>query len=392
VRLARLRDPETGETIDRGLVLWFEAPASETGEDMAEFQIHGGPAVVASMLEALAPVPGCRLAQPGEFTRRAFENGKLDLSQAEGVADLIAAETAAQRRQALRQSEGAFARLVDDWSKRLIRSLAHLEAAIDFADEDLPPDLVAGARREAAAVAREIAAHLADSRRGEILRAGLSVALTGPPNSGKSSILNALAGRDAAIVSAVAGTTRDVIEVHLELGGYPVVLADTAGLRDSDDPVEAEGIRRARARAEAADLRIRVLDARERERANSAGDDGTLVVWNKIDLVARPVEASRDSAIPVSALTGAGMDDLVSAIADRVGRMLGGAPPVVTRARHREALAATLDALTRVQQDGEAALLAEDLRLALGLIGRISGRVGVEDLLDVIFRDFCIGK
>jgi tRNA modification GTPase len=357
---------------------------------MAEFHLHGGPAVIAALTAALAAIPGCRPAEPGEFTRRGFLNGKLDLSAAEAIADLVAAETDAQRRQAQRLAGGALAKLTEGWAARLTRLLAHLEAAIDFADEDLPADLAARAREEAAALAAEIARHLADGRRGEILRDGLSVAITGPPNSGKSSLLNALAGREAAIVSAVAGTTRDVIEVHLDLAGYPVVLADTAGLRDSADPIEAEGIRRARARAEAADLRLLVLDPAQAPPPGPP-DERTILVWNKSDLGATPPAASGESAC-VSALTGAGLPELVAHLAARAETLLAGEPAVITRARHRAALEETATALARAAAQPEPALAAEDLRLALRALGRITGRVGVEDLLDVIFRDFCIGK
>jgi tRNA modification GTPase len=392
VRLAVLRHPLTQETIDRALVLWFEAPASQTGEDVAEFHLHGGPAVVASMLAALAAIPGCVSAEPGEFTRRAYEHGKLDLSEAEGIGDLVAAQTASQHRQALRQAGGEFARLVEGWAARLTRLLAHLEAAIDFADEDLPADLASSAASGAAALEMEIARHLADGRRGEILRDGLSVAITGPPNSGKSSLLNALAGREAAIVSAVAGTTRDVIEVHLDLGGVAFVLADTAGLRASEDPIEAEGIRRARARAESADLRLLVLDP-ALTLPTPGPDERQITVWNKADLPGRASPPDwPGEAVQVSAMTGQGMQDLVSLLGARAESLLAGDPPVITRARHRAALAETAAALARAGLVGEPALVAEDLRLALRALGRITGRVDVEDLLDVIFRDFCIGK
>jgi tRNA modification GTPase len=389
-RFATLSDPGLGEAIDQGLVLWFPGPASFTGEDVAEFHVHGGPAVVAALLAALGRIEDCRLAEPGEFSRRAFLNGKLDLTQVEGLGDLIEAETAAQRRQALNQMGGSFARIAEDWALRLTRILAHVEAAIDFPDEDLPDDLLGPARRGAQGLAQEIKARLADGRRGEILRDGLSVALIGPPNSGKSSLMNALAGRDAAIVSAQAGTTRDVIEVHLDLGGYPVILADTAGLRESADPVEAEGIRRARARAEAADLRLLVLDAGAPESlAGFAGlrDDATLLIWNKIDRAAVPAEG-----LAVSATTGQGLERLIAALSGRAQSMLGGDAPIVTRERHRVALEDCGAGLARAIAETDPALVAEDLRLAVRALGRITGRVDVEDLLDIVFKDFCIGK
>jgi len=392
-RLARfvaLSDPATGETIDRGLVLWFPGPASFTGEDVAEFHVHGGPAVVAALLAALGRIEETRLAEPGEFSRRAFLNGKLDLTQVEGLGDLIEAETAAQRRQALGQMAGTFARIAEDWTLRLTRTLAHVEAAIDFPDEDLPDDLLGPARIVAEALEREIKARLADGRRGEILRDGLSVALIGPPNSGKSSLMNALAGREAAIVSAQAGTTRDVIEVHLDLGGYPVILADTAGLRDSADPIEAEGIRRARARAESADLRLLVLDAGAPATLDAFAamrDAATLLVWNKIDRLDPPADG-----LAVSAATGQGLGALIDALATHAEGRLRGDAPIVTRERHRVALEDCVGSLGRAVAGDDPTLIAEDLRLAVRALGRITGRVDVEDLLDVIFRDFCIGK
>ena len=390
-QLARLSDPASREEIDRALVLWLPGPGSYTGEDTAEFHLHGGPAVIAGALVALGRISGCRLAEPGEFSRRAFENGKLDLTGAEGIADLIEAETAAQRRQALRQMGGEFARLTEGWAARLKRALAYLEAAIDFPDEDLPAELLVPVLAEAAALGMGIRRCLADGRRGEILRDGLSVALIGPPNRGKSSLLNALAGREAAIVSAVAGTTRDVIEVHLDLAGYPVVLADTAGIRDSTDIVEQEGVRRAMARAQSADLVLAIRDASDpvsRETTLSELPADTVVtVWNKIDLAAAP-----EDGIGVSARNGAGLDALIARLAEAVEQRLGGTAPVVTRQRHRAALVECAEALERTQAAEEPALIAEDLRLAMRSLGRITGKVDVEDLLDVIFRDFCIGK
>lgn len=389
-RFAALTDPMTGEAIDQGLVLWFPGPASFTGEDVAEFHVHGGPAVVAALLAALGRIGDCRLAEAGEFSRRAFLNGKLDLTQVEGLGDLIEAETAAQRRQALGQMAGGFARIAEAWALRLTRTLAHVEAAIDFPDEDLPDDLLGPARIVAETLEREIKARLADGRRGEILRDGLSVALIGPPNSGKSSLMNALAGRDAAIVSAQAGTTRDVIEVHLDLGGYPVILADTAGIRDGADPIEAEGIRRARARADSADLRLLILDAGAPEQLDGFAalrNEATLLVWNKVDLRDPPSEG-----LAVSAATGQGLGALIEALAARAEGMLGGDAPIVTRERHRTALEECVMSLARAVAGADPALVAEDLRLAVRALGRITGRVDVEDLLDVIFRDFCIGK
>jgi tRNA modification GTPase len=396
----RFADPQTGEAIDDGLVLFFPAPNSFTGEDVAELHIHGSRAVIAALLEALAAMPGLRLAERGEFTRRAFEHGKLDLTAAEGLADLVAAETAAQRRQALRQLEGALGRLYEDWRTRLLRALAHLEAAIDFPEEGLPEGLSEEVGKSAAGLRAEIARHLADGHRGERLRDGVAVAIIGPPNAGKSSLMNALARRDVAITSATAGTTRDVIEVALDLAGYPVVLADTAGLRDAGDSIEEEGVRRARARAAAADLRLLVLDATEPVPAFPRGlvDGDTIVILNKVDLRpdARAEEADRlggGPALRLSVLTGTGMSELLARLQKEVAaRYALGEAPLLTRARHRAALEACVAALDRFVAQPALELAAEDLRLATQAVGRITGRVDIEDILDVIFREFCIGK
>jgi len=396
-RHVRFRDPDSGDELDDGLALWFPGPHSVTGEDVAELHLHGSRAVLAAVMAALSR-QGLRLAEPGEFTRRAFLNAKLDLTQAEAVADLAAAETEAQRRQALRQLDGALGAVYRGWSERLLRLLAYLEAAIDFPDEDLPPEIEAEVAEGTAGLAAEIAGHLADGHRGERLRDGIAVAIVGPPNAGKSSLLNQLARREAAITSPIAGTTRDIIEVAIDLAGYPVVLADTAGLRDSADVIEQEGLRRALNRAEEAELRLFVFDATQPDDAGGAvawpGPD-TLLVANKIDLAAHrdgTPAVGISGAIPVSALTGAGLPALIAALASRIAETYDAAAPVLTRARHREALETALAALQRSLDVGLPELRAEDLRLAWRSLGRITGRVDVEDLLDVIFRDFCLGK
>jgi len=392
-RHVRLCDPASGDAIDDGLVLWFPGPRSVTGEDVAELHVHGSRAVLAAVMRVLRGL-GLRLAEPGEFTRRAFHHGKLDLTQAEAIADLTAAETEAQRQQALRQLDGRLGALYRGWSERLLRLLAHLEAAIDFPDEELPPAIEARVAGETAVLVREIAAHLADGNKGERLRDGIAVAILGPPNAGKSSLLNQLARREAAITSPVAGTTRDVIEVAVDIAGYPVVFADTAGLRDSADVVEQEGLRRALARAAAADLRLFVFDATRPEDAAGAapwpGPD-TLLVANKIDLLGdRPRLPA--GALAVSALTGDGIANLVATLAARIAGRYDGAAPLLTRARHREALETAAEALNRSLAAPLPELCAEDLRLAWRSLGRITGRVDVEDLLDVIFAEFCLGK
>jgi tRNA modification GTPase len=387
-----LIDPATGEHLDDGLVLWFPAPRSATGEDIAELHLHGSRAVLGAIMQVLGRL-GMRLAEPGEFTRRAFVNGKLDLLQAEAVADLAAAETEVQRRQALRQLGGELGGLYYSWRDRLTRILAHLEAAIDFPEEDLPPEIEHRILEETEGLVAEIERHLVDGHRGERLRDGIMVAIVGPPNAGKSSLLNRIAQREAAITSPIAGTTRDIIEVAIDLQGYPVVLADTAGLRDSGDEIEQEGKRRAVQRAEDAEIRLFVFDANHPAEAAGAavwpGPD-TILVANKIDLTRWPDLPC--TAIPISALTGEGVDALLTALGERVAQSYRIEAPVLTRARHRQALEEAVSALRRSLSALLPELRAEDLRLALRSLGRITGTVDVEDLLDVIFRDFCIGK
>jgi tRNA modification GTPase len=367
--------------------LRFSPPHSYTGENVVEFQTHGGPAVVAALLEALAAEPGLRLAEPGEFTRRAVENGRLDLTQAEGIADLVAAETEAQRRQAFGQFEGKLAALYEGWRSDLIRAAAWVEASIDFPDEEIPPDAIAQSRGAMASIAGEIRAHLNDGRRGEILREGFQVAVIGPPNAGKSSLVNALANRDVAIVSDIPGTTRDVIEVRLDLKGYPVILADTAGLREASGAIEEEGIRRAQARAESADLRLLVLDGSLPPPTTLPGAD--LKVWSKSDLVS----VTAREGLWISSKTGKGLSELIDALAGHAERgMARGEAPVVTRARHRHALEESAKSLEQAGPEEAPELAAEHLRRALRAIGRITGRVDLDELLDVVFRDFCLGK
>ncbi len=390
-------------TLDRGLVIWFPGPRSFTGEDVAEFHIHGGRAVAAAVLAALAGIDGLRPATAGEFTRRALAGGKMDLTAAEGLADLVAAETEAQRIQALRQAGGALGRIYDRWRDDLTWALAQLEAAIDFSGEDLPPGLTEAAAVKVRSAADEMDAHLTDARRGERLRDGLGAAIIGAPNVGKSSLFNMLARRDAAIVSDAAGTTRDVIEAHLDLGGYPVLLADTAGLGRAEGDVEAEGVRRALIRAAGADLKIAVFDAATWPETDAGTartvDENTLVVLNKCDLASPPGDATVGGrrAIAVSARTGEGIDNLLKAITEKAASICNPAEsPALTRARHRATLEESRAALGRFLKDVDekkgVEIIAEELRLASRALGRITGRVDVEDLLDVIFGDFCIGK
>jgi tRNA modification GTPase len=390
-RVATLRDLHDGDVLlDRALVLYFAAPASFTGEDVAEFHLHGGRAVTDGVLAALARLPAFRAAKPGEFTRRAFENGKMDLTEAEAVADLCAAETTAQRAQALMQMGGALSTLCADWAKRLTALLAHQEADIEFPEDDMPDGVAKALRPKIAALELEVAALLDDNRRGERLRDGLFVAIVGAPNAGKSSLLNALARRDAAIVSETPGTTRDVIEVRLDLAGYPVTLADTAGLRETADAIEIEGIRRALKTAGEADLRLVLFDASKPEdavtRALAAAPD--LVLHTKTDLAPAPTGARG-----VSVKTGAGIDALLAELAARAQRLCGGeGGPALTRARHRAALQEARARLASSLTAPYPELAAEDLRLALRAVGEVTGTVHVEEVLDVVFRDFCIGK
>jgi len=379
-----------GVTLDRALVLWFPDEASYTGEPSAELHLHGGPAVIAAVADALAAL-GARPAEPGEFTRRAFLNGKLDLTAAEGIADLIAAETEAQRRQALRQAEGGLAARHAEWAARLTHLLARQEAFIEFEEEDLPSDLDARVAEATGELRGEMAAMLADGTRGEKLREGLTVAILGAPNSGKSSLLNALAGREAAIVSARAGTTRDVVEVRMILGGVPVTLADTAGLREAADEIEAEGVRRALQRAEAADLRLLIFAADAPPDAATLALRGpeALIVLNKADLDI----AALPGAVVVSARTGQGLAALRAALEAAAAARAGlSDAAALTRPRHRAAVGEAVEWLERLPSAGLPELRAEALRGALRALSRLTGRVDVEQVLDLVFGEFCIGK
>ncbi|MBU6463092.1 MAG: tRNA uridine-5-carboxymethylaminomethyl(34) synthesis GTPase MnmE [Bradyrhizobium sp.] len=409
-----LRDGQ-GEPIDEAVVLWFPEPASATGEDVAEFHVHGGRAVLAALAAALSALEQMRAAEPGEFTRRAFENGKLDLTEAEGLDDLIHADTDRQRRRALRQLKGMLGDKARDWRARIIEASAWIEAGIDFSDEgDVSDELLAPTRAQIVALLGEIQEVLAAQGKAERLRDGLVVAITGPPNVGKSTLINQLARRQVAIVSPYAGTTRDVIEVQLDLDGYPVTVIDTAGIRETDDPVEQEGVRRARARAEEADLVLWLIDT---PAANHGYDAGTprWILRNKIDLDSQSVAARCPATgVPdamestaanrgevgttlfeISAARGDGIQALISALVifaqDFFGQGEGG---FITRARQRSLLEQTAASLQRcisMFDQGEE-FAAEDLRAAAYALGRLLGRVDVEDILDVIFRDFCIGK
>ncbi|XP_052805727.1 tRNA modification GTPase GTPBP3, mitochondrial-like [Mya arenaria] len=479
-RLALVRklvNPNTRIVIDKGLVLYFQGPHSFTGEDSAEFQVHGGPAVVAALLGALHGVPGCRQALPGEFTKRAFQNAKLDLTEVEGLGDLIHAETEVQRRQALRQMEGDLGHLYQQWRTDIIKSVADLEAFIDFSeDQDIEDEVVQQVHARVGKLNDEIARHLDDKRQGERLREGVHVAIIGEPNVGKSSLLNAICQRPAAIVNDVAGTTRDVIETHVSLGGYPVLLSDTAGLRETEDKVEKEGVRRALQRAQQADVKVLVFDisrlqgqreplrnmyqfiqheietlglndfnkeehpdnvfdvrtkSKKNERVSYSSSflKDYIIVFNKLDIVeeiniqniigqskersvqTNTVEADEQhgNGVPIvtegdlttyciSCTSGKGMDALVTALTRKVEQMCGNplsGHPSLTQARHRAHLTACvahLDHFRSGRPGGDIVLQSESLRRALREIGKLTGRITTEDILDVIFHDFCIGK
>jgi tRNA modification GTPase len=384
--------------IDDAVVLWFPSPASATGEDVAEFHVHGGRAVLAALFAALSAFENVRPAEPGEFTRRAFENGKLDLTEAEGLDDLIHADTDRQRRQALRQLKGLLGDRARNWRARIIEASALIEAGIDFSDEgDVPAELIAPALAKVKALLTEIEEVLAGQGRSERLRDGLVVAIAGPPNVGKSTLMNQLARREVAIVSPHAGTTRDVIEVQLDLDGYPVTVIDTAGIRETDDPVEQEGVRRARSRAADADLVLWLTDVLP----VVIQHDGTAPVWmvrNKIDLEAdsRPLdETPGQGAFQISASRGDGLPELIAALVGFAQNYFGsGEGGLIGRTRQRQHLQETATSLRRcvhVIGQGEE-LAAEELRMAARSLGRLLGRVDVEDILDVIFREFCVGK
>jgi tRNA modification GTPase len=400
---ALLRDSRQ-TPIDDAVVLWFPGPASATGEDVAEFHVHGGRAVLAALFTALSGIENMQAAEPGEFTRRAFENGKLDLTEAEGLDDLIHADTERQRRQALRQLKGFLGDRARDWRAQIIAASALIEAGIDFSDEgDVPAELIASALAKIRTLLGEIEQVLAAQGRSERLRDGLMVAIAGPPNVGKSTLINLLARREVAIVSPHAGTTRDIIEVQLDLDGYPVTVIDTAGIRETKDPVEQEGVRRARSRAAEADLVLWMSDPQHQEHPHR----GSTPIWtvrNKIDLDSAGAEARergrspgdrKNSDFQISASRGDGIGELMAGLVAYAQEYFGSDDGgLIGRERQRTLLHQTAVALQRgIAAAGEGEeLVAEELRAAAFSLGRLLGRVDVEDILDAIFREFCIGK
>ena len=397
--LRRLNDPTSSGLLDEGLVIFFPAPRSQTGEDMAELHVHGGRAVIQAALAALSRFPDCRAAEPGEFAARAFSNGKLDLAQIEGLADLIDAETEMQRQQAIAEVTGAQSTRFESWRKRLLEGMGLVEAAIDFSDE---ADVSSRAVNQAAAMLSvlhtDLAAHLDDGHRGEIAREGFRVVLAGAPNAGKSSLLNALARRPAAIVSSQPGTTRDVIEVRLDLAGYAVIVSDTAGIRDTASEIEREGIARSHAAMRLADLvlwLIDLTDAADQKPLSAVGSDH-VHIYTKADLApAADLIHVKHPALAISAQTGTGLDELTRLIAERASTAVGKTgDPAITRARHRHEIASAVAHLDAFAHDDTRPLelRAEDLRLAGNALGRLVGRIDAEEVLGEIFSRFCIGK
>jgi len=388
--LRMFRNPADGIALDQGLALWFPAPHSFTGEDVLEIQGHGGAATIAAFLDALSNLDGCRQADPGEFSRRAFANGRMDLNEVEALSDLIQAETEAQRRMALRLASGAGSLRYQDWTDRLMRLLATLEAAVDFPEDDLPETMLDRNEIDIRGLVAEFSQDIDIGSLSEGIRTGIRIAIVGAPNTGKSTLLNHLAGREAALVSDIAGTTRDVVEVRLDLGGYLVTLGDTAGLRESTDPIEQAGIDKAIRAAAAADIILHLYDSEEPSTLPDLlqdRQDDILTIRSKSDL------GSDGPGISISCHTGDGVEELLQALqtacADRYAVALGA---VAVRARHRDALVHARDALERSLTAPEFALAAEEVRLAVTEIGRITGRIDVEAILDIVFSEFCIGK
>lgn len=398
-RLASVAILKDGERkLDEALVIFFKGPRSYTGEDVMELHVHGGRAVIEAVINTLQKQEGFRIAEPGEFTKRAVLNGKMDLTKAEGINDLIQAETEAQRVQSFAQVDGALSEIAFGWREKAIKIAAHVEAYIDFPDEEIPESTLTSLGDEMSVLIRDIEKGLNDGRRGEILREGFRVAVIGPPNAGKSTLVNWLSKRPVSIISEQPGTTRDVLEASLDLGGYPVIIADTAGLRASTDPIENEGIKRAQEWAKTANSRLILLEPSteagflERLKPNPECD---LVVLNKIDLL--PRNFKKEQTLAISLKDEIGLDKLLNGLKKIVSKnMVGQEPPVITRTRHREALQSCLNSIksakTALLSDEEPEIVAEELRAATKSLGRVVGAVDVEDLLDVVFGDFCIGK
>jgi tRNA modification GTPase len=393
--LRELVDPNTKHTIDQAIVIYFPAPNSFTGEDIVELHIHGSRAIINILIKLLSEFNNFRLANPGEFAKRAFLNGKMDLTASEGLADLIEAETSMQQQQAIRQMQGDLGNAYEEWKNRLIRILALLEAYIDFPDEDIPDDVLVEVNNLISELKYKINNHLNDNHKGEIIRRGIYVTILGAPNVGKSSLLNYLAKRDVAIVSNIAGTTRDVLEVNLDLNGYPVTIVDTAGIRESEDVIEKEGIKRALMRAEDADIKILMFAADQPQNLdqtiNKIIDDETIIILNKIDAIEHV--SIKEDLLQISIEENIGLDKFLKLLLEKIEQKFSPATdPVITRQRHRVHLNKCLEALEYFSMEKDLELACEDIRIAARQLGHITGHINVETILDEIFRNFCIGK
>ena len=386
-----------GQLLDKAVVLYFKAPASFTGEDIVEFQIHGSRAVISSVLESLSGLPEFRLAEPGEFSKRAFFNHKMDLTEAEGLADLIDSETAAQQKYALRQMEGGLKDLYENWRRELLDILAHLEAYIDFPDEELPADIIDNIQNTVFKIKEDIEKHLNDNTAGERLRDGLRVVIIGEPNAGKSSLLNAVAKREAVIVSDIAGTTRDAIDIHLDIDGYPVIFTDTAGLREAAGIIEQKGIAMALDKARDADIVICLFDCLKNipQEFDLITENKKIYVANKSDKLTdeQKISLQNGGFLLISAKYNQGIDRLLKAIGAKIkDKFAAGSAALITRQRYREALRNAVNYLQEFNFTKEIELSAEDIRMACREIGKITGRIEVDEVLDKIFGSFCIGK
>ena len=399
--LKKLKNSNTNEMIDEGIVLWFPGPNSYTGEDLAEFHVHGSRAVVSALHSSISGIKNCRLAEPGEFTKLAFQNGKINLLKAEGIADLVSAETEIQRKQAVEIMSGKSSDKFTSWRAKLLKILAHVEAKIDFPDEDLPKDILDEIQKTSNQVSKEIEKVLDDQKVGERIREGFKIAIVGPTNAGKSSLLNYLSKRDVAIVSEIAGTTRDVIETHLNLDGYPVVVSDTAGIRESKNEIEKKGIKLAFNRAEDSDLKLIIVDAKSVDFTSvlkELMDENAILVVNKSDLIAGNInkELKKHDHILVSIKNNLNLDKLILKIKKKLeNKFISYGDILITRERHRQHLEQCISHLKNFKnkngsEDYDKA--AEDLRLATRHLGMIVGKVDVEEILGSIFNDFCIGK
>jgi len=399
--LRKMNNINTNELIDEGLVIWFPGPESYTGEDLAEFHVHGSRAVVAALHDTISKIQSCRLAEPGEFTKRAFQNGKINLMKAESIGDLISSETEIQRKQAIKIMNGKSSDKFNSWREKLLKILSYLEAKIDFPDEDLPKEISREITQTSKQVANEIQKILKDQKVGEIIREGFKIAIVGPTNAGKSSLLNYLSKRDVAIVSEMAGTTRDVIETHLNLDGYPVVVSDTAGIRDSKDEIEKKGIKLALKRAEEADLRLVDIEPKNLDFMGflkDLFDENSILIINKSDLLKKKLDPQikKLDHVLISIIKNSNLDILINKIINKLkNKFISSEDILITRERHRQHLEQCVEHLINFADKNKNDDLdkgAEDLRLATRHLGMIVGKVDVEEILGSIFNDFCIGK